>query len=205
MKKIAQDLEQYKNQIKELEEHALPTTPPEVTVQRDQDTTVSTENIALDIQKMTELLEKSGQLWTQLQEDGSLQELQGKEDRVHVAMVELKQKQKMMSLPEKIKTAAEMKSLQSEEKAVQANNIARKAQLEPLQEKAEQLVMEIDAEKSKVEHIGLEGGEILKPPVIVQMVEAMAEKRNQAQGQYQQATEMYEALAQAVKDARVSE
>jgi hypothetical protein len=38
-----------------------------------------------------------------------------------------------------------MKSLQAEEKAVQAQKIARQAQLEPLQEKAEQLVMEIDA------------------------------------------------------------
>jgi hypothetical protein len=56
-----------------------------------------------------------------------------------------------------------------------------------------------------VEKIGLEGGEILKPPVTMQMVEAMVEKRNQAQGQCQQATEMYEALAQEVKDAGVSE
>jgi hypothetical protein len=41
-----------------------------------------------------------------------------------------------MSLPEKIKTTAEMKSLQVEEKAVQAQKIARQAQLEPLQDKA---------------------------------------------------------------------
>jgi hypothetical protein len=93
---------------------------------------------------MTELLEQSGQLWTQVQEDGSLQELQGKEDRVHASMEDLKQRQKTMSLPENIKTTAEMKSLQSEEKAVLAENIARQAQLEPLQEKDEQLVMEID-------------------------------------------------------------
>jgi hypothetical protein len=46
-----------------------------------------------------------------------------------------------------------------------------------------------------VEKIGMEGGEILKPPVTVKMVEAMVEKRNYAQGQCQQATKMYEALA----------
>jgi hypothetical protein len=45
-----------------------------------------------------------------------LQELEGKEDRVHIAMRELKQRQKTMSLPEKIKTTVEMKSLQSKEK-----------------------------------------------------------------------------------------
>jgi hypothetical protein len=45
--------------------------------------------------------------------------------------------------------------------------------LEPLQEKDEQLVMEIDAEKSRVEQIGLEGREILKPPFTMKMVESM--------------------------------
>jgi hypothetical protein len=62
---------------------------------------------------------------------------------------------------------------------------ARQAQLEPLQEKAEQLVMEIDAVKVHLEQIGLEGGEILRPPVTVQVVEAMSAKRIQAQEQCQ--------------------
>jgi hypothetical protein len=74
-----------------------------------------------------------------------------------------------------------MKILRSEEKEVLAEKNARKAQLEPLQEKVEQSVIEIDAKKSRVEQIGLEGGEILKPIVTVQMVEAMEEKSNQAQ------------------------
>jgi hypothetical protein len=98
---------------------------------------------------MTKMLEKSAQLWTQLQEDESLQEMQGKEDRVHVAMADLKQRQKMMSLPEKIKRTVEMKSLQSEEKEVQVEKIARQAQLEPLQEKVEQLVMEMTQQNQK--------------------------------------------------------
>jgi hypothetical protein len=110
-----------------------------------------------------------------------------------------------MSLPEKIKTIAKMKSLQVEEKAVQAQKIARHAQLEPLQDKEEQLVMEIDVEKTRVEHIGLEGGDILKPPVTAQVVEAMTKKRNQAKEQCQHIAEMYEALAQAVKDVGVCE
>jgi hypothetical protein len=40
---------------------------------------------------MTELLEKGGQLWTHILEDGSLQELQGMKDKVHVVMKYLKQ------------------------------------------------------------------------------------------------------------------
>jgi hypothetical protein len=39
---------------------------------------------------------------------------------------------------------------------VLAEKIARQAHLEPLQENAEQLVMGIDATKSRVEKIGLE-------------------------------------------------
>jgi peptidoglycan hydrolase CwlO-like protein len=45
MKKLAQALEKYKNQIKDLEEHIVPTTPPQVTAWRDQDTTKYEENI----------------------------------------------------------------------------------------------------------------------------------------------------------------
>jgi hypothetical protein len=133
-------------------------------VQREKDTTELAKNIAHAIQRMTELLEHSGQLWTQFQEDGSLQELQGREDKVHVGMAELKHRQKMMSLPEKIKTTKEMKSLKEKEKAVQMQKIARWDQLDPLQEKAENLVMEIDTTKTRVGHIGLEGGDMLKPP-----------------------------------------
>jgi hypothetical protein len=110
-----------------------------------------------------------------------------------------------MSLPEKIKTVTEMKNLQAEEKVVQTQKMARQAQLEPLQEKAEKLVMEIDAEKVCIEQIGLEGGEILRPPVTTQVVEAMTEKSNQAQEQCQRIAEMYDALAQAVKDVGIHE
>jgi hypothetical protein len=139
----------------------------------------------------------------QLLEDGSLQELQGKEDKLHATMEDVKQRQRTMSLPEKIKTTAEMKNLQAEEKVVQAQKSHDKAQLEPLQEKAEQLVMEIDAVKACLEQIGLEGGEILRPPVTVQVVEAMTTKRSQAQEQCQWIVDMYEALAQAVADTGV--
>jgi hypothetical protein len=40
---------------------------------------------------MSELLEKSGQLWKQLLEDGSLQDLQEREEKVHATMEDLKQ------------------------------------------------------------------------------------------------------------------
>jgi hypothetical protein len=55
-----------------------------------------------------------------------------------------------MSLPDKIKTTLEMKSLQAEEKVMQAQKIARRAQFEALQENVEQLVAEIDAVKLRI-------------------------------------------------------
>jgi hypothetical protein len=60
---------------------------------------------------LTELLEKSTQLCTQLLEDGILQELEGKEDKLHASMAYVKHRQRTMSLLENIKNAAEMKTL----------------------------------------------------------------------------------------------
>ena len=45
--------------------------------------------------------------------------------------------------------------------------------------------MKINTSKLNVERIGLEGGELLKPPVITQLLEDMAEKSSQAQEQCQ--------------------
>jgi hypothetical protein len=56
------------------------------------------------------------------------------------------------------------------------------------------LVVEIDAVKVCIKNIGLEGGEISRPPVTVQVVDAMTEKRNQDQEKCQQIAEMYDAL-----------
>jgi hypothetical protein len=62
MRRIAQALVQYKENIKELEERAIPTTPPVVQEQRDQDVTTTIEKIVFNIHRVEELLEKSDQL-----------------------------------------------------------------------------------------------------------------------------------------------
>jgi hypothetical protein len=54
--------------------------------------------------------------------------------------------------------------------------------------------MDIDTEKARVEHIGLEGGDVLNPPVTTHMVEAMVEKINQAKEKCHHITNMYGAL-----------
>jgi len=67
-----QNLQQYKEKIKELEEHEVPTTPLVVRVQREKDRTTTAKKIVQNIHRVEELLEKRGHLWTQLLEDGSL-------------------------------------------------------------------------------------------------------------------------------------
>jgi len=88
-----------------------------------------------------------------------------------------------------------MKNLQDKEKSLLARKIAQQDQLEPLQEKVEQLVMEVNATKTRVENIGLEGGDILRPLVTTQMMEAMTKKGNHDKDQFHHIAEMYEALA----------
>jgi hypothetical protein len=91
-------------------------------------------------------------------------------------------------------TQKPLKDNETLEKVVQAQKMARQAQLDPLQDKEKQLVVEIDTMKLNIEQIGLEGGEILRPPVTVQVVEAMKKKRSQAQDQCQHIAETYETL-----------
>jgi plasmid maintenance system antidote protein VapI len=63
------------------------------------------------IQEITELYNKSMQLWTNLQEDEKLQELDKKEEGVNTAVQELKQRQKVMTISDRLKSAQEMKNL----------------------------------------------------------------------------------------------
>jgi hypothetical protein len=89
--KISQTLQEYKERIKELEDRAVPTTLLTVRVQREKDMTIVVENIVQNIHRVEELLDKRGQLWTELLEYGSLQDLKKKEDKLHVVMEDVKQ------------------------------------------------------------------------------------------------------------------
>jgi hypothetical protein len=64
----------------------------------------------------------------------------------------------------------------------------------PCKKNVEQLVMESDVAKKRIEEIGSEGGEILQSPITEQVVITMADKSSQAQQQCQRITKMYDAL-----------
>jgi hypothetical protein len=73
-----------------MEERIVPTTPPEIRAQREWEMITSAKNITQNIHRLTKVLEKSAQLRTQLLEDEILQELQGKEEKQHTSMVDVK-------------------------------------------------------------------------------------------------------------------
>jgi hypothetical protein len=75
-----------------------------------------------------------------------------------------------------------MKTLQAEEKEVQAQKMARQLSWSPCK-KRQRVGHEIDAAKLNVERKGMEGGEMLQNPVTTQLVEDMAERSSQAQAQ----------------------
>jgi len=72
-----------------------------------------------------------------------------------------------------------MKNLQEELKIIQVEKKERKAQLEPLLEGAEKMLIDIDVGKGQVEQDGLDKEELLKDPIIAQTMETIAEKRIQ--------------------------
>jgi peptidoglycan hydrolase CwlO-like protein len=66
-----------------------------------------------------------------------------------------------MSITERLKGTQEMKNLQMELKTAQTNKQARQAQLEPLQEKATQIIAELEVEKTRMEQAHTESTELL--------------------------------------------
>jgi hypothetical protein len=103
-----------------------------------------------EAEKVTQLFDKTAQLWTMLEEDDRVQQLDQQEEVINTAIQELKQRKNSMSITERVKGAQEMKTLQEELKTAQNNKQARLAQLEPLQEKATQIIVKLEKEKMRM-------------------------------------------------------
>jgi hypothetical protein len=137
--RIEKTIQEYKEKIKELEEHVTPTTPP-----RSQ----SAERTRGNNSCRGHQPKHTGSHRAAREEHAALDSpprgwepprtMQEKETNIHAAMAKVKQQQKIVSLPEKIKMTTELKALQLEEKALQVQKTTRQALLEPLQEKEEQ-------------------------------------------------------------------
>jgi hypothetical protein len=72
---IASMLEYYKKYIKELKENLTPSTPPEVTAEREQQEALQVEMMERESKKVTEIFDRTAQLWMMLEEDGMVQQL----------------------------------------------------------------------------------------------------------------------------------
>jgi uncharacterized membrane-anchored protein YhcB (DUF1043 family) len=67
-----------------------------------------------------------------------------------------------MSITERLKGTQEMKTLQTELKTMQTNKQERQAQLEPLQEQATQMIVQLEEEKTSMAQAHSEGATLLQ-------------------------------------------
>jgi hypothetical protein len=75
-------LEDYKKDIEELKENLTPTNPPEVTTEREQQESLQVEMMEKEDEKVTQSFDWTVQLWTTLEEDDRVQQLDQQEEEI---------------------------------------------------------------------------------------------------------------------------
>jgi hypothetical protein len=108
-----QMLEDYKKEIEELKEKLTPTTPLEFVDEREQQASLQVEMMQKEVEKVTQLFDRTSQLWTMLEEDDKVQQLDQQEEVINTAIQEMKQRKNSMSITKRVKGAQEMKTLQA--------------------------------------------------------------------------------------------
>jgi lipid II:glycine glycyltransferase (peptidoglycan interpeptide bridge formation enzyme) len=130
--------------------------------------------------KVIELFDRTTQLWTTLEEDDRVQQLDQQEEEINTAM----------------------KTLQTELKTMHKNNKqTRKSQLEPLQEKATQIIVELEEEKTRMAQDHAESAESLREHIIAQRIEELTDKVVQAREKGEELEGKFHILAKAVQGA----
>jgi predicted nucleic acid-binding Zn-ribbon protein len=150
------------------------------------------------------LFDRTAQLWTMLEEDDRVQQLDQQEEVINTAIQELKQRKNSMSITERVKGMQEMKTLQAELKTAQNNKQARQAQLEPLQEKATQIIVKLEKEKTRMAQDHAESTESLKEHITTQRVEELTGKVVQAREKGEELEGKFHSLAEVVQGARTT-
>jgi hypothetical protein len=84
-------MEKYQQEITELTEKLTPTTPPEVRDQREQEATAHIDSIAQEAKAVEELYDKTAQMWTNMEEDKKIQQLDQKKEKITADIQDLKQ------------------------------------------------------------------------------------------------------------------
>jgi chromosome segregation ATPase len=199
LKLISKTIEHYRQEIEELKEKLTPTTPPEVREQRKQEVALQMEAMEEQVSATTGLFDRATQLWTTLDEDEQVQQWDQEEERLSVAMQELKNRQKMMSITERLKGNQDMKKLQADLNATQRQKHERQEEVEPLQEKVVQLIVQLEEEKRNMEQAQTEGTTLIQEEITMQSVEALTGRVMQVQARGRELADKFHSLAEVVQ------
>jgi len=71
------------------------------------------EMMQKEVEKVTQLFDRTSQLWTMLEEDDKVQQLDQQEEVINTAIQEMKQRKNSMSITKRVKGAQEMKTLKA--------------------------------------------------------------------------------------------
>jgi hypothetical protein len=82
IQQIAQTMERYKQEIVDLTEKLTLSTPPEVWEKREKEATVHVESIVQEVKEVAELYNRTAHIWTSLEEDEKIQQLEQREEKI---------------------------------------------------------------------------------------------------------------------------
>jgi hypothetical protein len=118
--------------------------------QIEKEATVHIDRITQEFKQFMELYDRTANIWTGLEEDEKIHHMEKREDKLNIAVQNMKKRQKTMAISLRLKAAQDMKKLQEEVKEVQGEKQARQTQLEPLQQEAERMIEELQTEKGRL-------------------------------------------------------
>jgi predicted nucleic acid-binding Zn-ribbon protein len=123
-----------------------------------------------------DLFEKATQLWMKLEEDQQVQQWDQEGERISATIQDLKQRQKTMSITERVKGAQDMKKLQAELITAQTQKKECQAQMEPLQERATEVIAQAEEAKTYMAQTQAECARMVSDEIAVQILDALKEK-----------------------------
>jgi predicted nucleic acid-binding Zn-ribbon protein len=136
-----------------------------------------------------------------LEEDQQVQQWDQEEERISATIQDLKQRQKTMSIMERVKGAQDMKKLQAELIVVQTQKKECQAQMEPLQEWATEVIAQVEDAKKNMAQTQAECAGMINDEIAVQVLDALKEKTVQAQTQAKELTEKFQVIAGEIEEA----
>jgi hypothetical protein len=99
-------MEKYKQEIADLTEKLTLSTPPEVREQREKEATTHVDSIVQEVKEVAELYDRTAHIWTSLEEDEKIQQLEQREEKLNIVVQDLKKRQKTMDISLRLKVRA---------------------------------------------------------------------------------------------------